>query len=118
TWEKETFAFAESYDDKAKRYAGLKGGQHVNVPDDGLFGMLVKPDIAFAQITADTPARQPTPASSSPAAGSAQPAPLPAGAVPPSATTQPAKPKRFYGSVKIDPARMNRDAAQISQEVV
>jgi hypothetical protein len=53
TWEKETFAFAESYDDKAKRYAGLKGGQNVNVPDDGLFGILVRPEIAFAQITAD-----------------------------------------------------------------
>ena len=30
----------------------------------------------------------------------------------------PSPPKRFYGTVKIDAARMNRDASTISQEVV
>jgi hypothetical protein len=115
TWDKETFAFAESYDDKAKRYAGLRGGQNVNVPDDGLFGMLVKPDVAFAQITADTPAPAPSPSGAAPGV---KPTAKPTGAAPTPAPAQPAKPKRFYGSVKIDAARMNRDAGQISQEVV
>ncbi|MDZ4819881.1 MAG: AAA+ family ATPase, partial [Planctomycetota bacterium] len=110
-----TFAFAESYDDKTKRYAGLKGGQNVNVPDDGLFGILVKPDIAFAQIAADTPLPASSPTNAAPGA---KPATKPAGAAPIPAPAQPAKPKRFYGSVKIDAARMNRDAGQISQEVV
>jgi hypothetical protein len=37
---------------------------------------------------------------------------------PPTKPTPPAPPKRFYGTVKIDAARMNRDASTISQEVV
>ncbi len=118
TWEKETFAFAESYDEKAKRYAGLKGGQNVNVPDDGLFGVLVKPDIAFAQIAADAPPPQPTSSPTSAPPGAPHTPSHPPSATPTPATNQPTKPKRFYGSVKIDAARMNRDAGQISQEVV
>jgi hypothetical protein len=118
TWDKETFAFAESYDEKAKRYAGLKGGQNVNVPDDGLFGMLVKPDIAFAQIAADAPTPQPTSTPTSAPPGAPHSPSHPPGTTPAPASNQPTKPKRFYGSVKIDAARMNRDAGQISQEVV
>ena len=34
------------------------------------------------------------------------------------APTEAEKPKRFYGTVKLDPARLNRDAAQVSTEVV
>ena len=33
-------------------------------------------------------------------------------------TATPRQPTRFYGSVKLDPARLNRDAAQVSAEVV
>lgn len=32
--------------------------------------------------------------------------------------SQPPAPKHFYGTVKIDAARMNRDSGQVSQEVV
>jgi predicted AAA+ superfamily ATPase len=119
TWDKETFAFAESYDEKAKRYAGLRGGQHINVPDDGLFGMLVKPDIAAAQILAATP---PTPTPAVPSGGgvgSPTPTPpQPGGSNPAPSGGQPAKPKRFYATVKIDATRMDRDVGQISREVV
>jgi predicted AAA+ superfamily ATPase len=123
TWEKETFAFAESYDEKTKRYAGLKGGQHVNVPDDGMFGMLVKPDVAAAQKSAN---EKPAPAATGaeqpfagPTGGGEQPNPLKSTSAPSgSGPAQPPAPKHFYGTVKIDATRMNRDAGQISQEVV
>ena len=121
SWDKETFAFAESYDEKTKRFAGLKGGQHVNVPDDGMFGILVKPDAALAQIAADTKPVTP-PSSSSSTSGDTPPVPgtpsQPAATTTPPVVTQPAAPKHFYGTVKIDAARMNRDSGQISQEVV
>jgi hypothetical protein len=29
TWERDSFAYAESYDESAKRYRGLRGGQNV-----------------------------------------------------------------------------------------
>lgn len=124
TWEKETFAFAESYDEKTKRFAGLKGGQHVNVPEDGLLGILVKPDVAQAQISADTKSSVVSPGTPQPANTSGQVSPVggtnKTAAVSPttSGTVQPAAPKHFYGTVKIDASRMNRDVGQISQEVV
>lgn len=124
TWEKETFAYAESYDENAKRFAGLKGGQQVNVSEDGLLGLLVKPDVAVAQIAAETkPSTSPSPTAQ---LGGAAPA-LPKGASGTDAAKtgegsgappKPAAPTHFYGTVKIDAARMNRDAGQISQEVV
>lgn len=115
TWDKETFGFAESFDEKANRYAGLKGGQYVNVPDDGLFGLLVKPDLAVAQIAAET---KPTPT----AAGATDTPSAPAGSgatpIPPQPPTGPKKPTRYYGTVEIDPARMNRDVGNLSKEIV
>lgn len=119
TWDKETFAFAESYDEKTKRYAGLRGGQHVNVPDDGLFGMIVKPDVAVPQILDSMPPAQPPAGSAGGSTGTPTPGnPLPGGATPPPSGGQPAKPKRFYATVKIDANRMDRDVGQISREVV
>jgi hypothetical protein len=127
TWDKETFAFAESYDEKSKRFAGLKCGQHVNVPDDGLFGILVKPEAANAQVAADTkPTTATTTQPSAPLTTGSKPAATSTGTVPGSPVgtpptpqpAAPAAPKHFYGTVKIDAARMNRDAGQISQEVV
>lgn len=115
TWDKETFGFAESFDEKANRYAGLKGGQYVNVPDDGLFGLLVKPDLAVAQIAAET---KPTPTAAG--ATDTPSAPTGSGAMPisPQPPAGPKKPTRYYGTVEIDPARMNRDVGNLSKEIV
>jgi len=127
SWDKETFAFAESYDEKSKRFAGLRCGQHVNVPDDGLFGILVKPEAANAQVAADTkPAITSTTQPSAPLTGATtSTATSPgatemggAGTAPVPQPAAPAVPKHFFGTVKIDAARINRDAGQISQEVV
>jgi len=49
-WEKDAFAYAESFDDENKRYRGLRAGSHVSISLDGN-GLLVKPDIAAAQLT-------------------------------------------------------------------
>jgi predicted AAA+ superfamily ATPase len=124
TWETETFAFAESFDEKNQRYSGLKGGQSVNVSADGLLGLLVKPGTAQAQISAEA-----KPSATSGGATPVTPPGVTPGAKPGAATTggnnppannppQPTAPNHFYGTVKIDATRMNRDAGQISQEVV
>ena len=41
TWQSDTFAYAESYDEDAKRYRGLRGGQMVSLSADSA-GLLVK----------------------------------------------------------------------------
>ena len=54
TWEKDSFAYAESYDEGAGRYRGLRGGQQVLVVDADSPGLLVKSEIARKQLDAET----------------------------------------------------------------
>ena len=42
------------------------------------------------------------------------PTPVPPGPVPPEAT----KPKRFHGTVELNPTRVGRDAGRIAEEVI
>ena len=60
TWEKDSFAYAESYDEGAGRYRGLRGGQQVLVVDADSPGLLVKSEIARKQLDAET-RPEPTP---------------------------------------------------------
>ena len=53
TWEQDAYALADSFDDEAKRYRGLRGGQVVSLPDIDAPGLLVKPDIARQQLDAE-----------------------------------------------------------------
>ena len=48
TWKQDAFAFADSFDDEAQRYRGLRGGQVVELV--GPEGLLVKPEIACRQL--------------------------------------------------------------------
>ena len=52
TWEQDAFAFADSFDDEARRYRGLRGGQVVVLAEAA--GLLVKPDIARCQMDAES----------------------------------------------------------------
>ena len=52
TWQTETFAFAESWDEKSGRYLGLRANRVVNLTADGP-GLLVKADRAMAQLAQD-----------------------------------------------------------------
>jgi predicted AAA+ superfamily ATPase len=128
TWA-ETFAYADGWDEPKKRYKGLRAGQSIRVLVDA-DSLLVKPDIAAAQMEAERP--QPgggaaggngggveTGGGTPPAAGTGRPGtgPGPAGGgmiTPPPAPN----PKRFYGSVKLDSMRLSRDADKVAQEIV
>ena len=55
TWEHDAFAVADSFDDEAKRYRGLRGGQLVSLPGADAPGLLVKPDVARRQLDAEKP---------------------------------------------------------------
>ena len=49
TWEQDAFAYAESYDEAAQRYRGLRCGQHMAI-SDGDTGLLVRPEVARRQM--------------------------------------------------------------------
>lgn len=126
TWQVDTFAYAESHDAAAARYRGLRGGQVVTLaPDDP--GMLVKSALARAQLeveaSAAATARHPPGAGMATNAKTGEPAVGGAGMGLPGGSTQlsptsKAPPRRFYGTVHLDPARVGRDASRIADEVI
>ena len=111
TWQLDTFAYAESFDDTAGRYLNLQAGRLVEIsPDDP--GLIVEPDVAQRQLEAD--ARKVDPLVDPP-----KPEPGPG----PGPDPQPPQPdatlhRRYHGTVELDPTRVGRDASQIAQEVV
>jgi predicted AAA+ superfamily ATPase len=115
TWKTDTFAFAESHDEAAGRYRGLRAGQSVTVTSDGN-GLLVKPDVAARQMDAEVSPTPPHPGPGS-KVSSGGPGPEPDGHGP-----SPGDPvtsfRRFHGSVRVDSTRVGRDAARIAEEVI
>jgi hypothetical protein len=119
SWQQDSFAYADSYDDTTKRFRGLRFGQHVPMGQDEFSGVLVKPDAAMVQFQAEQAAtaavitgtpKPPTgelaqPGQPQKGSLSGQPAPSP-------------KPKRFFGSVQLNPQRVGRDAGKIAEEIV
>ena len=114
----EWFGYADSVD-AAGRYSGLQfGGASRSIYLDDQ-SVLVKPDVALKQLEADAaPANPPQP-----------PPPGHIGKEPSGPPYTPGKgggtplppdssPKRFYGTVNLDPIRASRDAQQIIEEVV
>ena len=117
TWDRESFAYADGWDDIGQRYRALRCGQHVVVTEDSS-GVLVKPDPARRQYEAErTPAPGTTPGTPTP--GGTTPTPAIGGTpTPGGAPAEPPKPKRFHGTVQLDAQRVGRDAGTIAQEVI
>jgi predicted AAA+ superfamily ATPase len=116
TWPKDSFAYAESYDESASRYRGLCGGRNLHVADHNVAGLLVKPEIALKQIDAETAAPGGTGTTVTTGSGGEGTA----GGEGETGGTQPptVRPKRFHGTVALDPTRMGRDAGRIADEVI
>jgi hypothetical protein len=114
TWQSDTFAYAETFDEAVGRYRGLRGGQVVTLDAEDV-GLLVKPEMARRQLDAEAPLpaprlddnRKPGEKPSDGAAGDS-------GGMPASSHVL----HRFHGSVRLDPARVGRDAGRIAEEVI
>ena len=114
----EYFAYAGRYDAEKDRYEGLKltGGGEVVID---AHSVLVKPDIATAQAEADADAAsaagretgKATPGVSEPASRGA---PSPGAPV----DDTPVLPRRFFGTVEINPDRAARDMGKVAEEVL
>ncbi|RRH89513.1 ATP-binding protein [Mesorhizobium tamadayense] len=116
-WQSESFAYADSFDEAAERYRGLRGGQQVVASVDSLGGVLVKPDVALRQQAADA---APKPVLSTGGDTGEQPGDQPnaPGDGPISVRPAARTPRRFHGTVVVDPARVGRDAGRIADEVI
>ena len=116
TWEQDSFAFADSFDDAAGRYKGLRGGQMVMLSDPHMPGLLVKPEVAAKQLNAERTA--PPVARPEPPGGDTETTSHPAHVTPSDPQPVAAKAKRFHGAVTLDTARVGRDASRIAEEVI
>jgi predicted AAA+ superfamily ATPase len=117
TWAKDSFAFADSYDETADRYRGLQTAHLVDVSSHAS-GVLVKPERAQEQLQKEAAEATRTSAptltareggdTSAPASGVGTPPTLPAAG----------RPRRFHATVEIDPQRAGRDAGKVADEVL
>ena len=113
-WNKDFYAYADTYDEDSKRYHGLKSARTILIEENDP-GILVKPEPALKQIQAEQaePIQTPPPPGTPPSDDVTPPAP---GDEPPA--PEKALPKRFYGTVSLDPSRVGKAAGQIADEVI
>ncbi|MGD0794302.1 MAG: Swt1 family HEPN domain-containing protein [Dehalococcoidales bacterium] len=115
TWNPDSFAFAESWDQTQGRYKGLSVCRSINVLLDGQ-AMLVKPEVAQKHIEEDQ-RRQPNGKSSTDVVpGGMHPAQP--SLIEPITPAEMVKPKRFHATIQLDPTRLSRDIAEVADEVV
>ena len=122
-WNHESFAYADSYDEEAGRYRGLRTGQIVALSANSLNGLLVKPDVAVKQQKEEAPPQPIPPAGNTAGDGGPTPAGQTNGGLEPVPHPQPTptpetRPKRYHGSVILNSTRVGRDAGRIADEVV
>jgi len=117
TWDQDSFAYADSYDESAGRYPGLRGGQIVSLGDEASPGFLVRFDIARKQLDAEkvTPPSAEAPTGRE---GEASPGAVSGAGGTPTPQLVETQPKRFHGTVGLDPARVGRDASVVADEVI
>jgi predicted AAA+ superfamily ATPase len=119
TWRVDTFAYAESYDEAAARYRGLKCGQGLVIGADDA-GILVKADIAARQLDTETSFIKDTSDGQKRDDGGDHRDEVKFDWSPDRGPVQePARQfHRFHGSVRIDSERVGRDAGRIADEVI
>lgn len=113
-WQTESFAYADFFDEKKKRFVGLRTAATGTVVADGK-SLVIQSGAAAKQQAAELPPPSPT----------ADLSPLPQGQAAtgnpierPPAPSAPKLPTRFYGVVEVDATRLGRDAGRIAQEVL
>ena len=109
TWEMDTFAYAESFDEQQERYRGLLAGAQVPLtPDDP--GVIVQPDVARRQLQHEQAAAVAEPTTDNFTDGGMDPGSQP--------EPTPKLHRRYHGTVRVNPSRIGLDASQIGQEVI
>jgi len=119
-WQSETFAYADSWDEREEKYIGLQVGPIVRVLADGR-SLVVKPDAAVRQIESEkASAITQTAAVPCETEGESTEKYIATGETGGDTiqSTPPPPLRRFHGSVSLDPNRLGRDASRIAEEIV
>ena len=119
TWQTETFAFVESFDEKAGRYLAIRAGRIVAISTNAP-SLIVKPDRAVLQLAAEEAATSKQVSTIPTSAIQSSPKPNQA---PGTTSLKPSiptgvRPSHFFGTVVVDAQRINRDVGAISAEIV
>ncbi len=116
-WVTEGVAFADSYDESAGRYLGLKGGQLVGLTAD-LSGLVVHPDIALVQFDEENkPKPGPGPGPEPPPDPMPGPGPWP-GPTPPPLPPVPPRLRRFHANATLEPLKAATQMQTLQKEVL
>ncbi|MYJ01661.1 MAG: ATP-binding protein [Chloroflexi bacterium] len=107
TWELDTFAYAESFDEEGGRYPGLLAGAQVALSVDDS-GVIVRPSAAQRQLKQEVEDDEPPAPEEDPEQTSTVSSGEPSGQLH----------RRYHGTVRLDPTRVGRDAGQIAQEII
>ncbi|MHB0980470.1 MAG: Swt1 family HEPN domain-containing protein [Thermoleophilia bacterium] len=121
TWEQDAFAYADGFAEDAGRYRGLRGGTIVSVVDSDASGLLVRPEVARRQLDAESAQARGGELHVGTAEATAGPPQTEPGGGPtetPAIDAAKLRPKRFHGTVALDPTRIGRDAGRIAEEVI
>ena len=120
-WPSDSFAYADRYDEAAGCYVGLRAGQLVNVAEDAA-AVIVRPDAARQQMEAAAalvyPRLRDTDGDETitPPGVTGGPGPVPVvGVIEPPKTVAP---RRFHGTVTLDPVRAGAEAGRVAEEVI
>jgi predicted AAA+ superfamily ATPase len=126
-WHRDSFGYADSFDEVEGRYRGLRAGQRLEGGQDGAEGLLVKAEVAGAQRASEEAARaavneklggsSPDGGSAGAGAGFANQASTD-GSLSKRETGTATRPKRFHGAVALSPTRAGLDASKIADEVI
>ena len=133
TWETEAFAYAEDWDEVGLRYRGLRCGSTGSVVADGR-SVIVSPKAARRQLDADARPRDlggdsGTSKGTKVAETGGTTGVIGGYSVAQTSTqgtddtetieqVKPARPRRFHGSVKLDPQRVSDNAARVNDAVI
>ena len=112
TWNLDSFAYAESYDEEENRYLGMRKQETVTVTPESR-ALVVKPDVAGEQIEREKP-REPEEQTS----GDSEEVDRGEGTEPESPEPPKPKARRYHGAVTLNAQRVGRDAGQIADEVI
>lgn len=111
TWESDTFAYAEGFDEAAGRYRDLRAAQQASVMVEG-GSVLVKPEVARKQLDEESKVIPPE-------AETERETEVEVGGDETEAVTPQEKRVRlFYGRKNLEPVRMTRDVAEIAEHIV
>ncbi|PDW04129.1 Swt1 family HEPN domain-containing protein [Candidatus Viridilinea mediisalina] len=133
TWETESFAYAERYDEASGRYQGLIYAEGRSIPLDE-HGVIVKPAAVQRQIAADEAARRNAeaaqqqhaegyPTASAPGEPSAEARIGATGysssvAAAPNPAVRPRRMRRYYGSARLNTLKVATEASNIAAEIL